>query len=91
MSADAVCAVRRGLRMEFSRPRRPETPEQAGQRAPDDAGHGSRHGRGQTGRPRGRSATAPRPTSGDGGRGQPERQSDRADEGDGAAPGEAAP
>ena len=35
MSADAVWAVRRGLRMEFSRPSRPDMPEQPGERAPD--------------------------------------------------------
>ena len=39
MSAEAVCAVRRGLRMEFSRPSLPEMPSSRGQRAADHAGH----------------------------------------------------
>ena len=47
MRAEEVWAVRRGLRMEFSRPSRPGDPEQAGQRAAEDAGHRPGHQRGE--------------------------------------------
>ena len=49
MSADAVCAVRRGLRMEFSAAEPARHAEQAGQRPADDARHRARHGRRQPG------------------------------------------
>ena len=43
MSAEDVCAVRRGLRMEFSRPSLPEMPSTPGQRTTERAGHRAGH------------------------------------------------
>ena len=43
MRAEAVCAVRRGLRMEFSRPSFPGTPRTRASGPPDDAGQGPGH------------------------------------------------
>ena len=60
MSADAVCAVRRGLRIEFCRPRRPETPRASGRPMTLDIGRATRGANMPTPT---KIATAPRPTS----------------------------
>ena len=51
ISAEAVCAVRLGLRMEFSRPSFPGSPRSPGERTADHAGHRPRDRRGEHGDP----------------------------------------
>ncbi len=81
MRAEAVCAVRRGLRMEFCRPSLPEIPSSRARGLPITLAIG----RATTGAnmpiPMNR-ATAPSPTSGDGGLGQSEDQERHTDHGE---------
>ena len=90
MSAEAVWAVRRGLRMEFSRPELARFPEQPGQRTADHAGQRPGDRRGQHG-DADEDADGADADERDGRLGQPDGQQDHADQGHGRAPGEPAP
>ena len=90
MSAEAVCAVRRGLRMEFSRPSLPGSPSNPGQRTADHARDRARDRRGQHG-DADEDADRAHAHQRDGGLGQPDGQQDHADQGQGRAPDEPAP
>ena len=62
ISADAVCAVRRGLRMEFSRPSLPATPNKAARGRPTAPESGRARAGASMATPT-KNPTAPRPTS----------------------------
>ena len=88
--AAAVCAVRRGLRMEFSRPSRPEIPSRRASGRPITLAMGRATAGASMATPT-KISTAPRPTSAMAGCGQPEGEREDPDQGDDAAPDEAAP
>ncbi len=62
MSADAVWAVRRGLRIEFSRPRRPDIPRRRASGRPNTLDIGRATAGASRATPM-KISTAPRPTS----------------------------
>ena len=89
--AEAVCAVRRGLRMEFSRPSLPGHAEQPGQRAADHARTAAARSPGPAWRPRGTGRPRrARPAGWPAGSAR-RPSSDRADQGQDRAPDEPAP
>ena len=85
--ADAVWAVRRGLRMEFSRPSRPEVPNRRARGRPMTPGHRARHRRGQHG-DTDEEHDGPESDQGDGRSRQTPGQQSHPDDGDDPAPDE---
>ena len=85
MRADAVCAVRRGLRMEFSRPSRPDMPSRRASGRPMtlDIGRATAGARRATPT---KIRTAPSPTSAMAGAVSPMASSDHAEPGDARCP-----
>ena len=90
ISAAAVWAVRRGLRMEFSRPNRPEVPSRRASGRPMTLAIGRATAGASIATPT-KIRTAPRPTSWIAGFESPTASSTIADRGDDTALGEAAP
>ena len=90
MRADAVCAVRRGLRIEFSRPSRPGIPVRRATGRPIALASG-RAKPGATMEVPTKMPSAPRPTRATTGTDEPDGEQDCAGAEDGSASGRAAP